>query len=40
MEKDIEIKTTLYDRMKDENTRLSEKLQVKFSFKETGFSIF
>jgi hypothetical protein len=39
MEKDIEIKTTLYDRMKDENTRLSEKLKVKFPSKETGFSI-
>ena len=38
MEKDIEVKTTLYNHMKeqidsikDENIRLSEKLQVKFS---------
>ncbi len=30
MERDIETKTTLYDRMKEENTRLSAKLKVKF----------
>ena len=30
MERDIEIKTNLYDRTKEENTRLTERLQVKF----------
>jgi len=31
MEKDREVKTALIDRLKEENTRLSEKLRVKFS---------
>jgi cell shape-determining protein MreC len=38
MEKHIEIKTTLYDQMKEENTRLSEKLQVKFSLEKVIFN--
>ncbi len=29
MERDIEIKTSLHDRMKEENARLTEKLQVR-----------
>jgi hypothetical protein len=37
MEKDIEVKTTLYDRMKEENIRLLEKLQVNISIKQLCF---
>ena len=40
MEKDIELKTALYDRVKGENNHLLEKLQVKFlQEKEKFFSI-
>ncbi len=37
MEKDIEIKTTLNDRMKEENRRLFEQLQVKISIRKIVF---
>ena len=37
MEKDIEIKTTLNDRMKEENNRLLEQLQVKISIRKIVF---
>jgi dynactin complex subunit len=38
MSRDIEIKTSLYDRIKEENTRLKEKLQVRFQLKTKACS--